>query len=251
MGVGLHVGLRCLVGRFFVSSLLRPVGSITSACLGRQEWLVRCQGSSTTSSGAGSTDLLFRGLRSPGAQTVTDRVRWARPLFVAYCFCSSTFSTSSGASGWIPAGNNGAPQGSQGVRGVRFENDYLFRGWRAGTRRRQRGFSRHRDGICARTACLSTVSATTMASCMEHKVALATGSPPPGQRAVEQSRDQEGLIAVKERKRVFGHVHLSGILGASAGLRGGHAAVFPLLLRKLPCVSFCLRSCCALAQERK
>ena len=45
-------------------------------------------------------------------------------------------------------------------------------------------------------------------------------------------------MAVKERKRVFGHVHLSGILGASAGLRGGHAAVFPLLLRILPCVSF-------------
>ena len=130
-----------------------------------------------------------------------------------------------------------APQGSQGVRGVRFENDYLFRGWRADTRRRQRGSSRRRGSICARTACISTVSATTMASCMEHKVALATGSAPPGQWAVGQSRDQEGLMAVKERKRVFGHVHLSGILGASAGLRGGRAAVFPLLLRILPYVS--------------
>ena len=33
-------------------------------------------------------------------------------------------------------------------------------------------------------------------------------------------------------------MHLSGILGASAGLRGGHAAVFPVLLRTLSCVSF-------------
>ena len=95
---------------------LRPVGSITSAYFGRQEWLVRCQGSSTTSSGPSrvypsscstSCSLQVSICEVSGYSDWGCRVRWARPFFVAYCLCTATSSTSSGASGWIPACNNG------------------------------------------------------------------------------------------------------------------------------------------------
>ena len=77
--------------------------------------------------------------RSPVTQTGTSASAGRAPSSLPTVSTLSTSSTFSGASGWIPAGNNGAPQGSQGVRGVRFENDYLFRGWRADTSRRQGG----------------------------------------------------------------------------------------------------------------
>ena len=224
---------------------LRPVGSITSAYLGRQELLVRCQGFlhyvfmavGTTVGAAVPSRVGLRLLRlglprplgaPPSSPPTVSALQRLLPLpgpvggfplatmlhlkdLRTYVDYASRTITCSGVGGRIPADDNGA------LRDV---------------------------------AVVSVLGRLVQRSAQRQWLrAWSTEWHWPWR--VGQSRDQEGLMAVKERKRVFGHVHVSGILGASAGLRGGRAAVFPLL-RILPCVSFFfLRSCCAVAQERK
>ena len=122
-------------------------GPSTSARLGRQECLLRCQGSCTTVLGPWARPWCRQASSRPSLLAVPrlvysvaplqvtshaerDRhIHWVHPSLRKYDPYASTTTLASGSGGWIPAGDNGAHLGARGPRGSRFVAGYLDRAW--------------------------------------------------------------------------------------------------------------------------
>ena len=168
---------------------------------------------------AGVQAYFVRVLRSPDWDR---RVRRTHPFFVACLGYASTVCTSSGARGWIPAGDKGAHQGAQDLRGVRFVDRYIFWGRWMDSFRRKRSSTRSRGSKRDSPGSLPSAIVAATASCMERVIGIGQmrkmgGSTDQARRAKERGTEPDGVNSVWGAKGLFFDVSaFHGLLGWSS-----------------------------------
>ena len=108
--------------------------------------------------------------------------------------------------GWIPAGDKGAHQGAQDLRGVRFVDRYIFWDRWVDSYRRQRSSTRSRGSKRDSPGSLPSAIVAATASCMERVIGIGQmrnmgGSTDQTRRAKERGTEPDGVISVLGRER--------------------------------------------------
>ena len=121
----------------------------------------------------------------------------------------------------MPAGDKGAHQGAQDLRGVRFVDRYIFWGRWVDSYRRQRSSTRSRGSKRDSPGSLPSAIVAATASCMERVIGIGQmrkmgGSTDQARRAKERGTEPDGVISVLGAKGLCGKFQF--FTGCSVGL---------------------------------